>query len=218
MTVPMPEAAATRSPDRTALAGVQRRRKLMLRLAVMMCGLVFLVMQPRWHEGGFTHETLELLGLGLAIVCIAGRAWCILYIGGRKSQVLIDLGPYSVSRNPLYLFSFVGAFGVGLQSGSATIGIACFIVALAVFVPVVRREEEVLSRAFGPAFAAYRARVPRFGPRLSAWRDATTLSFAPTLLYHTVRDGLVFTCAYPVFEAIDWAQNSGHLPVLMRLP
>lgn len=47
-----------------------------------------------------------LTGLGLILVSVAacGRLWCMLYIAGYKTQKLVTAGPYSLCRNPLYLF------------------------------------------------------------------------------------------------------------------
>jgi protein-S-isoprenylcysteine O-methyltransferase Ste14 len=218
MATPLTGQAEERPLGRETLRAVQRRRKHWLRGLIGLGALALLFIGSRWPDDGTAHEAIETVGLIAIVACIAGRAWCILYIGGRKTNELVTLGPYSVSRNPLYLFSFLGAFGVGLQSGSVTIGFLCLAIALAVFVPVVHREEKVLASHFGEAFEAYRARTPRFGPRLSAWRDAEHLSFATVLLYHTVRDGLVFACAFPLFELIGYAQDTGMLPVLLRLP
>ena len=152
------------------------------------------------------------------MTCILGRAWCTLYIGGRKAHELVELGPYSVSRNPLYLFSFAGTLGLGLLSGSATVGIVFLLAALAVFVPVVRREEEILRSMFGPPYEAYMARVPRFLPSISGWKDAETISFSPPLFYMTLRDGLVFLLAAPLFGLIEILQRSQLLPRLLVLP
>lgn len=211
-------AAVDHAEDRLTLRKLQKRRKLWLRGAVTLCALALLFVQSSWPDDGLVHESLETLGLLAIIACIAGRSWSILYIGGRKTNQLVSLGPYSVSRNPLYVFSFLGAFGIGLQSGSLTIGLVCLVIAAVIFVPVVQREEEVLARTFGAEFDAYRSRVPRFGPRLTSWRDAELVSFSPVLLYHTVRDGLVFACAYPLFEILGYCQDAGWLPVLLRLP
>jgi protein-S-isoprenylcysteine O-methyltransferase Ste14 len=218
MSLPLPDAVAAKPADRKRLRRIQKRRKDWLRGVIGAGALLLLFVGSRWPDDGAVHEVFENIGLVLILACIAGRAWCILYIGGRKTNELVQLGPYSVSRNPLYLFSFIGSMGIGLQSGSLVVGFLCLVMAMAVFVPVVQKEEEVLARSFGEEFAAYRRRVPRFGPRLSAWRDAEMVSFSPTLLYSTVRDSLVFACAYPIFELIGALQDAGYLPVLLRLP
>jgi protein-S-isoprenylcysteine O-methyltransferase Ste14 len=218
MSLDVPDALVASPADRERLRRVQKRRKDWLRGVIGAGAIALLFVASQWPDDGTVHEALEVIGLALILACIAGRAWSILYIGGRKTNELVQLGPYSISRNPLYLFSFIGALGIGLQSGSIVIGLICLFMAMAIFVPVVQKEEEVLARSFREEFAAYRARVPRFGPRISTWRDAESVSFAPTLLYSTVRDSLVFACAYPIFEFIGMLQDSGYLPVFLRLP
>ena len=210
----VPDAAASRE----YLGRVQKRRKLWLRGAAALCILVLPFVTSRWPDGSTLHEAFELVGLGLIVACILGRAWCTLYIGGRKAHELVELGPYSLSRNPLYVFSFMGALGLGMQSGSLTIGLLFLGIALAIFLPVVRREEEILQSMFGDAFASYRSRVPRFWPRIGAWRDAAAMTFSPGLFYVTLRDGLVFICVVPVFELIDMLQRWHVLPTVAALP
>jgi hypothetical protein len=38
------------------------------------------------------------------------------------------------------------------------------------------------------------------------------------LFYKTIVDGFLFFLIVPVAELIDWLQELGHLPVLLKLP
>lgn len=200
------------------LGAIQKLRKLAV--AVALVGLVALsvVSQSIGGVDGPWHESVEAVGLAAIVLSIVGRAWCTLYIGGRKKAEIVDRGPYSISRNPLYVFSFLGAFGIGAQSGSLVIGAAFVGAALLVFHFTVRREEAFLLREFGEAYAAYRARTPRFWPRFSLWRDADELTIRPSLFLLTLRDGLVFLLAIPLFELIDAGQAMHVLGVAIHLP
>ncbi|WP_240387218.1 methyltransferase family protein [Brevundimonas naejangsanensis] len=192
-----------------------RKIALAAALAVIL-GLAF-VTRPNWGSDGL-HEGLEAVGLCLIVICIVGRAWCSLYIGGRKKAEIVDRGPYSISRNPLYIFSFMGAFGVGAQTGSLTMATMFLVLTVAVFYATVKREEAWLSGAFGEAYAAYCARTPRFGPDFSKWRDVETLDVRPRFFLTTLRDGLVFLLAVPLFESVERLQDLGWLSTLIHLP
>lgn len=199
------------------LQKVQRVRKIALVAALV--AVVALAFVTR-SLGGATalHEGVEAFGLALIVVCIVGRAWCSLYIGGRKKAEIVDRGPYSISRNPLYLFSFMGAFGVGAQTGSLTLASIFLLLTFAVFYATVKREEAWLSDAFGQTYLDYCARTPRFGPDISRWRDAESLDVRPRFFLTTLRDGLVFLLAVPLFEAVEKLQDIGWLAALIRLP
>lgn len=199
------------------LQRVQKIRKWALGLALLAAVALAFVTTTWWGEGDF-HEAMESIGLCAVVVSIVGRAWCSLYIGGRKKAEIVSTGPYSISRNPLYLFSYVGAFGVGAQTGSLTLALLFVAIALLVFHFTIAREEAWLSAQFGAAYDAYRARTPRLGPDFSKWRDEAELSVRPQFFLTTLRDGLVFFLAVPIFESVEWAQAAGWLPVLVRLP
>lgn len=209
MTVP-----ASTVPD---LRRVQLIRKGVLLIAIL--GVIAFAAVTR-SIGGETllHEGLEALGLALIAICIIGRAWCSLYIGGRKKAEIVDRGPYSITRNPLYVFSFMGAFGMGALTGSATIAVMFLLIAVAVFAATVRREEAWLSSTFGEVYAAYVARTPRFWPNLSLWRDGDTLEIRPAFFLRTLLDGVVMVIAYPLFEAIEYLQDIGWIRILLSLP
>jgi protein-S-isoprenylcysteine O-methyltransferase Ste14 len=200
------------------LGAVQRIRKAAVLAALVGLVGLALVTQSIGGIDGEWHERVELVGFLAMIVSIVGRAWCSLYIGGRKKAEIVDRGPYSISRNPLYVFSYIGAFGIGAQSGSITIGLGFVLAAMAVFLLTVRREEAFLERQFGAVYAAYKARTPRFWPRFSSWRDEEQLTIRPPLFVTTIRDGLVFLLAVPVFELIDAGQTAHWLRVVAYLP
>lgn len=200
------------------LQDVQRRRKWVLRIlaGAALGGVV--VSSSLATPNGFTHEAIEYFGVGLLLVCVIGRAWCTLYIGGRKKAELVQDGPYSISRNPLYVFSFIGAAGVGAAAGSVVaillVALACY----AVFAIVVIKEEAFLSDRFGADYKAYCARVPRFWPRFSSWHDVETVEASPRLVLASVRDGAVFFLAIPLVEGIEYLHVIDVLPTLFRLP
>lgn len=197
---------------------VQRIRKVAILVALLALIGLSVVSQSIGGVDGNWHESVEAIGLGAIVFSIVGRAWCSLYIGGRKKAEIVDRGPYSISRNPLYVFSFFGAFGMGAQTGSLTIAGLFVAAAFLVFLMTVQREEVFLSREFGAVYEAYKARTPRFGPRFSLWRDERELTVRPAFFLLTIRDGLVFLLALPIFELIDMGQAEGWLRVFTHLP
>ncbi len=127
------------------LRSVQTIRKIVLLLAVMVGFVALTVTASRWAEMSAVRYAIEWIGVVLIVVCIVGRTWSSFYIGGRKNREIVRIGPYSVSRNPLYLFSFIGAAGVGAQFGSLTIALFCVLIAWLVFRLVVNKEERALT-------------------------------------------------------------------------
>ena len=200
------------------LGRVQRTRKRILLAVTSLLAAALPFVASIRHPEGALHETIEAIGFALIIVCVLGRTWATLYIGGRKKHALVIDGPYSLVRNPLYLFSLIGAAGIGLTTGSATYGLAFALAVFLVFNGVIRREETYLRTNFGGVFDEYAARTARWLPGIRGWRDANELVVRPRLVLITFRDASLFLLAVPVTEAIDHLQAAGYLPVLLRLP
>lgn len=197
---------------------VQTIRKIVLYVVVAIGGFVFAVTTSTYPSGKTIHEMVEWLGIVLIVACILGRTWSSLYIGGRKIEEFVRTGPYSVMRNPLYFFSFLGAAGVGMQVGSVTLGLICAALAWLVFYGVVLQEEQVLADRYGQTYRDYLARVPRFVPKPSLWHDEPTLTIRPPRVLMTFADALVFLLAVPLAELFEHLQETGVIPVLLRLP
>ena len=209
---------STDQQARGALDRYQTMRRLVLAILIAVLLALLLFGQSVFAPETVMHEAIEMFGILLIFLGVVGRLWSTLYIGGRKSEEVVTGGPYSITRNPLYLFSSVAAAGVGAQIGSFTAMIGFGLICAIAFHVVILREERFLKKAMGAPYEAYLKRVPRFFPKLSLYQEGNTGSFKPKLLLNTLLDGLVFLVAMPFFETIDAAQVSGWLPVLFRMP
>jgi protein-S-isoprenylcysteine O-methyltransferase Ste14 len=205
-------------PDAINLSRVQLVRKAILLAAVAASVLVLVFGQSLWSGGGLAHEAIEWTGIFLIVVCVIGRTWSSIYIAGHKVQTLVMTGPYSVSRNPLYVFSIIGAAGAGAQLGSIVLAMAAGLFAWVVFYAVVRKEERALTAKFGPRYRQYLASVPRFLPKWSLWRDVDTVEARPRMIVRTFLDASVFLLSIPLAEGFEYLHAVGALPVLATLP
>jgi protein-S-isoprenylcysteine O-methyltransferase Ste14 len=149
---------------------------------------------------------------------IAGRAWCLFYIGGRKNAELVNFGPYSITRNPLYFFSLVGIAGLGAKSGSLLIMTALVAVTYLAFDMAMRGEERYLASRYGRTFDDYKSTVPRLWPDFSMWRDSQTVPLHSASAVGSLKDGIVFLVAWIGLELVRVGQAAGTLPVLWVLP
>jgi protein-S-isoprenylcysteine O-methyltransferase Ste14 len=122
---------------------------------------------PGWGGPGAFGVALGLAGAG-AFVAGAGvwqfrRAATSLspFAGARVRGLVVD-GVYAWTRNPMYLGLALALAGVVVWRGSwaAVVPGPLFCAYLQRF--QIRPEERDLSAAFGPEFAAYRARVGRW--------------------------------------------------------
>jgi protein-S-isoprenylcysteine O-methyltransferase Ste14 len=189
----------------------QWQRKLIIVAAIAIGIAIVLASRPSSLEGGFLHEAVERSGIILILIAIVGRTWCSMYIGGRKLAALVTDGPYSVSRNPLYLFSSMAAFGIGAQFGSLVVAAICALACAAIFRLVVSHEEQALALRFPAEFQAYRARVPRFLPDPCLWRDADTILVRPALVRRTFWDAMLFLVAAAAMKGLEDVRDA--LPV-----
>ena len=151
-----------------------------IRIIATRIGIVGLVLLALGSDSVWKTEFAEHCFCGLAILlatigCL-GRVWCLAYIAGRKNQELVTQGPYSICRNPLYLFSVVGAVGVGMASCTFTLPIAVLIGFAGLHFGVVVAEESRLAAVHGNAYEEYRSVTPRFLPAFQRYHPAERLS------------------------------------------
>ena len=89
-------------------------------LFVLVIALVLLT-RHAWPDPGLWTGLSGTAGFLALIAAALGRLWCSIYICGFKTRRVISDGPYSVVRNPLYVFSLIGAVGLGLVTHSLVV-------------------------------------------------------------------------------------------------
>jgi protein-S-isoprenylcysteine O-methyltransferase Ste14 len=200
------------------LATVQLLRKRLVMGAVVFLFVSLLFIGSKFEDGHHLHEGIEFVGIALIGICILGRTWTSYYIAGKKDVALVTFGPYSMCRNPLYFFSVIGAIGVGAQFGSIVYALILGISTWMLFSMVAQQEEKALEVAYGQAYRDYCARVRRFLPRPSQWHGATLNDVRFDRVTRTFIDACVFLLAIPIAEGVEYLQETGVLPVLLRVP
>src|SRR5262245_50206169 len=105
--------------------------------------LLFLaaVILTRRENHDLLHDIMEQVGFALICLATLGRIWCGIYIAGRKNRELCQDGPYSICRNPLYLFSFFGVVGVALGAGAPWVALTAGVLFCVYYTLVIRSEE-----------------------------------------------------------------------------
>jgi protein-S-isoprenylcysteine O-methyltransferase Ste14 len=80
----------------------------------------------------------------------------------QKPSSLIDYGPFSFSRNPMYFGMAAFLLGVGIFLGtlSSFTGTVLFIIVMEIF--FIPDEEKAMRQAFGAEFENYKAKVRRW--------------------------------------------------------
>lgn len=180
-----------------------------------MLGLIVfayvLIAAPPQILPGWLLECGELMGFVLLTIAAFGRVWCLMFIAGRKSQELTTEGPYSVVRNPLYVFSFLGAIGLGLAVENLILtGVLAILFAIT-YPITVAHEEATLQSLFGPAYMAYCQTTPRWFPDWSLYRQPQTLVVSPMTVLRGMIDAMWFLWIFLAWEIIELLRETGVL-------
>lgn len=183
---------------------------------LVMAGALVLVVfgTPPKTMLGWVAEVSEMLGFALLVAATLWRIWCHLFIAGAKNGELATAGPYSMVRNPLYIGNFVGVVGFGFAVERPYLALL-FAMAFALLYPsVVVREEAHLRDLFGERFRDYCARVPRWLPRWSLYREPPALTVSPRHLRKAILDAMWFLWAFALWEFIEQLHELHLIPEL----
>lgn len=181
-----------------------------LRLTFLLCLPAIVFTRSAWPEVVF--ELMEVAGLAAIIAAVLGRFWSILYIGGHKNNTVMQAGPYSICRHPLYLFSTLGVFGLGLMLGSFVLALAFGGLTLLILTVTARKEEAVLRNLFGGSYDTYVARVPMILPKPSLFQSPGSITVSVPHLRENLMDALVFLTFIPLAELMEMVKEMNLLP------
>jgi protein-S-isoprenylcysteine O-methyltransferase Ste14 len=134
-----------------------------------------------WGLDGVLAGLPVVLGVGLIACGVGLVVWTVgLFVSEGEGTLapwdptakLVVRGPYRHVRHPMIGGVATILLGEAVLLGSTAVAgwLVAVVVVNAVYLPLV--EERGLVRRFGSDYEEYRANVPRFVPRLSAWDPA----------------------------------------------
>ncbi len=114
------------------------------------------------------HPSIRSVWIG-GMIALTGallRIWAAGHID--KGRVLTCGGPYALTRNPLYLGSFLLALGILLAGQGYWLLVPFFAFFGLFYYPVMKAEEQELLEGHGRRFLDYASRVPLFLPSFAS--------------------------------------------------
>ncbi len=205
------------------IAKIEKARRI-ISWIIGVAFLVLVIFSRTPSEGSLFYQILEIFGFIFVISATLGRIWCSIYICGRKDRELCQEGPYSIARNPLYLFSFLGLTGVMLLSQNLTLTAILASGYWIYYIYVIKAEEERLHQFFGQEFTDYCKRVNRLIPvSLKNYRTHKMIEINPTLLTRAMMDAGCFVwmlVLMEILESLKMMKIGGEylLPVIWHFP
>ena len=143
-----------------------------------------------------------------------GRLWCSLYLCGYKTNKLIDVGPFSIVRNPLYIFSLIGAAGIGIATTSIAITLLLIVFFILVYPSVITNEEKRLEAALGHEYLIYQERIPRLMPDLSLYKGVDQYTVNMRQVHSAFLDVVWFFVALACARLVPILHDAQILPLL----
>ncbi len=132
-------------------------RRIRVPLGFLFAAVYVWLAHPTWRS--------IIVGGAIAAAGLAIRALASGHV--RKNEQLTTTGPYGYTRNPLYLGSLIIACGFTLAARSWILAAIASAMLIAIYLPVIRAEEDFLRARF-PEFEDYCRNVPQLFPRFKA--------------------------------------------------
>ena len=136
------------------------------------------------------HSPYYPLGLLMLMFGELIRIWAVSYAGGKTrtrkvgAPELCTSGPYSFTRNPLYLGNMFMYIAISNIAGAPNLILmisTVFTFFIIQYTFIVSLEEETLTTLFGEQYINYKKHVPAIFPRLRPWNGGGTAKRRPIL-------------------------------------
>lgn len=149
-------------------------------IRLLVLAVVFLLLF--WNRTGIsilgenflpTSMPAALVGFTAALVGLATAVWARISLGRfwsdkvvvQQDHQLIRTGPYARMRHPIYSGVLLAVVGTAVLVGEWR-GLLAFLLLLINYIIKARREDQLLSQEFGPAFSDHAGRAGFLLPRL----------------------------------------------------
>lgn len=197
---------------------LMKKRMWISRILGLVGVMAFLFMTSAWETRSVVvEESLFFAGVVLVAIGVVGRVWSLSYLVGNKAKKLVTEGPFSLCRNPLYLFSFIGVLGVCLCTETMSVALIVMPIFVIVHLRSVRNEERKLGALFGPEYEEYARRTPRFFPSFASFKESDVLTVNAVLFRKGATEVAMFIVMIGVLEMTEVLHEIGLLPVMFNL-
>ena len=191
---------------------------LFVRSIIAIIVIIFIFTQESLVKyGSLTSYFLNFIGYFLVIFSVIGRTYSIVYLGGNKNSTLVNYGIYSVVRNPLYYFSFIGYLGISLQLHSIVIGVLLLITFLCYYNFTIAHEESTLKHNFGDKFNEYKSTVPKYFPKSLRHKIPESVTAQPLRILKTMIDSSLLFIVLPIADLVGYLHHISLLPVFYTI-
>lgn len=128
------------------------------------------VMRIRIVGGGASPAAIQIAGAVLVVAGLALVAWGLLTFARARTAILpfrpathiVDHGPYSFTRNPMYTGLAIAFFGGALILNYGWMLVMLPLAMITIYNYVIKREERYLTSAFPVEYGEYRRKVRRW--------------------------------------------------------
>ena len=164
------------------------KRRLKINGFIIFCVVVFIAFFPalffRKASLGFCDEFMEIAGIIFILLGqifrVSGRGFKSEHSG--NGNFLIQEGPYTLVRNPMYLGILFIGLGVVLVLFNMWVAIIFLAIFIVRYLLLIFQEEKKLTALFPEEFPRYCRRVPRLLPSLSVLAKKDISEYLPLKL------------------------------------
>jgi len=142
-----------------------------VKISVLIAVIIIIIAKPdKWAT---------IAGFVVSIIGNLLRVWASGYI--KKEREIAKSGPYSLTRNPLYLGNLIIGAGFCLASWQIISIPIFFLYFLLFYIPTIKNEEERMKELFKNDYIEYQKSVPVFFPKLRRVENREEFSFKNVL-------------------------------------
>ena len=208
----------TASQTKTWTARIAHSRGWVGILLLVPAGVISGVSPLHCAPGTWGFFLFQFIGWLLFISGAVFRWWAILYVGGKKLQTLVVDGPYSITRNPIYLGTYLLTLSAAVFSQSLLFFVAVLVVSMVYVRFTVRDEERSLLALHQDRFREYCRRVPRLWPDFSLLQSPRAVDVQVTGLVAELRRTCRWAWIPLLCLALSYFRSEPWWPIWFPMP